>query len=187
MIYLVFAIIILHLITLPLVLSVKVDIDSDKDIGAVSIKLFFITIIAKHFNIATLFNRNADAKPETKSSTESGSSRVKRFFVDCAVKILKSVRIKKSDLVSKIGTGDAAADGMTVGIMRIMYSQVCAFFGYGGKDAQIEPEYNAQIILFDYFGIFSISFADIIFAVLRVVLSKIARVGQRRSYANVAE
>lgn len=195
MVYLVLAIIILHIISLPLIFSVKVDINTDLNVGKISVKFLFIPIFRKKINIKRLLNGNEDindekAKEENDKSDESSrfkSFLFKSFLKDCALGILKAVCIRTASLQAKIGTGDAAADGMAVGMLRIMYTQFCAFFGFNGDGGAIEPYYDSEILFFDFFGIFSISFADIIFAVCCVVFEKLAHVGGRRRYANVAE
>lgn len=189
--YLVLAIIILYLISLRLSFCVKVDVDTDKNIGKICVTFFFIPIFSKSIDLKRLLDRrkeqSQDEKKQEQNEKKKESSGFKKLLTACAIKILKAVCVRDAYLQAKIGTGDAAADGMAVGILRIMYLQFCAFFGIDDDNAMIEPEYNGEILLFDFFGIFSISFADIIFAVCCVILGKITRRGERRSYANVAE
>ena len=189
--YLVLAIIFLYLISLRLSFGAKVDVDTDKNVGKICVSFFFIPIFSKKIDLKRVLNRAAekrqDDKEQEKDEKSGKNSRIKKFFIDCAIKILKAVCVRNAYLQSKIGTGDAAADGMAVGLIRIMYSQFCAFFGIEGDNATIEPIFNTEILLIDFFGIFSISFADIIFAVSAVILNKITFRGERRSYANVAE
>lgn len=194
MIYLVLAIIILYFISLRLSFGVNVNIDTDNNIGKIVVTFFFIPIFRKKINIKRLlsghteqFEQPHDDKEQETNEKPDKSGPIKRFLVDCAIKILKAVCVRTADLKAKIGTGDAAADGMAVGMLRIMYTQFCAFFGFDGKSGTIEPGYDSEILFFSFFGIFSISFADIIFAVCNVVFSRIAHCGERRSYANVAE
>lgn len=187
--YLVLAIIILHIISLPLMFGVKVDINTDLNVGKIYIKFLFIPIFRKKINIKRLLRgkepmQGEDDKQEEKSSKPS---KLKDFFKDCAIEVLKVVCVRTASLQAKIGTGDAAADGMAVGMLRIMYTQFCAFFGFDGDGGMIEPDYDSEILFFDFFGIFSISFADIIIAVCSVVFEKLVHIGGRRSYANVTE
>lgn len=194
MILLVLAIIFLYLISLSLSVGVDVDINTDENIGKITATLFFIPIFKKRLKVDKLLMRETD-RPEqqTENNDETGENKTtsgfKKFLLDCAVKILKSVRIREFDLNSKIGTGDAAADGVAVGMLRIFYTQFCMFFGRDPKELKcvIQPDYDNQILYFLFFGIFSISFADIIFAVLCAVIEKLGRRGQRRVYANAAE
>ncbi len=189
MIYLVLAIIILHIISLPLMFGVKVDVNTDLNVGKMSFTFWFIPVFRKKINIKRLLGgREESADNDEEESDKSGEpSRFKKFLTDGAIGILKAVCVKNASLQAKIGTGDAAADGMAVGMLRIMYTQFCAFFGFDGDGGIIEPYYDAEILFFDFFGIFSISFADIIFAVCSVVFEKLAHIGGRRNYANVTE
>lgn len=189
MIYLVLAIIILYIISLPLVFDVKVDVNTDLNVGKISVTFMFIPVFRKKIDIKRILNgKDVSQEDSDKEENEkSGERGFKKFLTDCALKILRFVCVKNVSLYSKIGTGDAAADGMAVGSLRIMYTQFCAFFGFNGDGGIIEPDYDAEVIIFDFFGIFSISFADIIIAVLSVVAERFARFGRRRRYANVAE
>ena len=187
MIYLVLAIIILHIISLPLMFGVNVDVNTDINVGKISISFMFIPVFRKKINIKRLLSgQDIDREDKEESKNNGENKGFKKFLTDCAIKILKFVCVKSVSLYSKIGTGDAAADGMAVGMLRIMYTQFCAFFGFNGDGGKIEPEYNAEVIVFDFFGIFSISFADIIFAVLCAVAERFARLTTaRRNYENV--
>lgn len=186
-IYLVIAIFILHVISLPLLFGVKVDINTDLNVCKVSVIFLFIPVVSKKLNLKRLLSGKEDVKEnndEQEAEKKDEPSGFKKFLKDCAIKILKAVCVKDADLLAKIGTGDAAADGMAVGMLRIMYTQFCAFFGFNGDGGNIEPDYNAEILFFDFFGIFSISFADIIFAVICVIFERLTRYGGRRRYAN---
>lgn len=189
MIYLVLAIIILYIISLRLALGVKVYVNTDTNIGAITVTFFFVPIFRKKVNVKRLLRGKEiiQSDEKTKKPEKSGKpSKLKKFLKDCAIGILKAVCINTAHLQARIGTGDAAADGMAVGLLRIMYAQASAFFGFDG-DGEIEPDYNSEILFFDFFGIFSISFADIIFAVCCVIFDKLSHVGGRRSYANATE
>lgn len=188
-IYLVLAILILYIISLPLVFNVKVDINTDLNVGKISVTLLFIPFFRKKINIKRLLRGKEQVQDEDDQQEEKSSkqSKLKWFLKDCAIGILKAVCVRTANLQAKIGTGDAAADGMAVGMLRIIYTQFCAFFGFDGDGSTIEPDYNSELLFFDFFGIFSISFADIIIAVCSVVFEKLIHIGGRRSYANVAE
>ena len=189
---LVLAIIFLYFISLRLSFGVDVDVDTDNNIGKIYVSFFFIPVFIKKINIKKLLSGRDERLPQADKEQEpeenpKDSGAFKKFLLACAMQILKAICVRKARFNAKIGTGDAAADGMAVGILRIMYSQFCAYFGIDFDSATIAPDYNAEILLIDFFGIFSISFADIIFAVCCVVFNKIAHFGKRRSYANVAE
>lgn len=183
-IYLVLAIIFLYIISLPLMFGVHVDINTDLNVGKISVAFFLIPVFRKKININRMISGN-EAVPESQKT--NGQSRFKKFLKDCGIKILQAICVKNVSLLCKIGTGDAAADGMAVGTLRIMFTQFCAFFGFNGDGGIIEPDYDSEIFIFDFFGIFSISFADIIFAVCSVIVERITRNGTRRRYANVAK
>lgn len=189
MIYLVLAVIILYIISLPMAIGVSAQVNTDKNVGEITVSFFFIPVFKKKINIKKQLTYISVKEEESDKQNDGDKhqSKFKKFLMDCALNIVKFVCVKKASLQSKVGTGDAAADGMTVGIMRIMYTQFCAFFGFDGGEVKIEPDYDAEILLFDFFGIFSISFADIIFAVFKTAINRIGQYGGRRSYANAAE
>ena len=192
MIYLVIAVIFLYLISISLAFGVDVDINTDENIGKITVAFFFIPVFKKRINIKKIVRQKEERQEqddeENKDDGNTSSNGFKKFLLACVINILKRVRARNVNLHAKIGTGDAAADGVAVGMLRIFYTQFCTFFNLApdGDRCIIEPEYDAEILLFLFFGIFSISFADIIIAVLCTVFERIKQSG-RRSYANVAE
>ncbi len=196
MIYLVIAVIFLHIITLPITVKICAKADTDNGTAKITVKLFFIPIYSKIIALEKIkkkiFGSNGDVDPEEQeeekeeqADSQAKTGAFKKFLSECAVAVGKRIRVRDMDLAALIGTGDAAADAVTVGALRIAYKQACCYFGIS-SDGDIRPEYNDTVFFFDFFGIFSLCFADIIFAVCGALLSTI-RISKRRNYANVAE
>lgn len=198
MIYLVFAVLGLHIISLPIIAGVTVFADSDLKIGKIKIALFGIPIFVKHVDVErltqSLKGRTADndsidgaKQPEEKDkSKKKRGGKLKSFLLSFAKHAAMRVRVRQAELSAIIGADDAAVTATAVGTLRIVYSQVCAFFGLSGASADISPDYGAERIYFDFFGIFSLCFADIIVAVCAALFDGIVRKTSKRSkkYAN---
>lgn len=190
MVYLVVAVIFLHIVSLPLVLKVKIYVDTDNNVGNVRVKLFFVTVFSKAIDIDLIKHRLFDGQYniEQSNSKESGkkSSAFKAFIMDCALSVARRIRVRDMCVDGKIGSGDAAADAILAGMANVAYGNVCAFFCHD-FDGSFTPVYGNELLFFDFFGIFSLCFADIIVAVCGVLLNRLSHIGKRRSYANVTD
>ncbi len=189
MIYLVLAVIFLHLISAPIVVSADVNVDTDKGDGNMIVRVMLIPVYKKKINTNEIKEKISGqshdiVEDEEKTRPSNGK---KSFLIVCAKNVLSRVRVRVADLAIGLGTGDAAADGVAVGLLKIMYLQACAFFGFEGNTDDIRPDFDNTVLVLSFFGIFSLCIADIIFAVCTAFLDKIRRGGKRRGYANVAE
>ena len=188
MMYLVFAVLGLHIISFPIVIGVTVYINTDENIGKIKIGLFAIPIFTKKINIERLKSKifaQEETKSEKKQDNESKSSGFKLFLMDCARRIVTRIRVRNAELVANIGTGDAAVTAMAVGSICVLCEQACAFFCIDGKSAAITPDYGNECIFLDFFGIFSLCLADIIVSVCAALAAKLfRRTDKRRKYAN---
>ncbi|MCH5163020.1 MAG: hypothetical protein J1G38_05980 [Clostridiales bacterium] len=188
MLYLVLTVFLLHLSVVPLVISIKIDIDSDVPVGKITVKLFFIPVFVKklHFegfqdavNGTPIQNEEKDEQEEHKQKKPSKFKKaIKDFLVKVAVRIAKRIRVREADLQSTIGTGDAAATAVSVSSALILYCQACAFLGLAPQDGAIRPDYERAKLFVKFYGIISLCFADIIYAVLSQILSKFAAGGK---------
>ncbi|MCH5165781.1 MAG: DUF2953 domain-containing protein [Clostridiales bacterium] len=196
MLYLVFAVLGLHIISMPIALGVTVFVDTDENIGKLKVCIYGLPIFIKKLNLERLKARildNEGQKGDDDTESEQNDDKepqkfgaFKRFLLDCVIRIVKRIRVRNSELSARLGTGDAAVTAMTVGSFRVAYSQVCAFFGISQSCGKIEPDYDTECIKFDYFGIFSLCFADIIVAVSAAVIDVLIKhTKKRRSYANI--
>lgn len=169
MIYTVTAVIFLHIISLPIVFSVRVDADSDKGFGTVSVKLFFITVFKRSLDVDALKNslfggsQADDEKRSNDDATDGKRSKLKAYAFASAKRALLRLRVRELTVNVRIGTGNAAASAMTVGALRVAFNRACTVLGYVG-DAEIEPDYGAEMIRILFSGIFSLCIADIIYA-----------------------
>lgn len=202
MIYLALAVFGLHFISLPIILGATVYADSDRNVGKIKVALFGIPIYVKRIDIGRVLEKLTDKNGEQNEVDKDGQERenadksqkktgkFKLFLINCARRIAMRVRVRAAELDAIVGTGDAAVSATVVGVMRIMYAQACAFFGFDGGSVSISPEYDSERIYFDFFGIFSLCFADIIVAVCATAINRLLRGTGKRSdkYANtVAE
>ncbi len=202
MIYLALAVFGLHFISLPIIFGATVYADSDRNVGKIKVALFGIPIYVKRIDIGRVLNGLSGKDGEQNEVDKDGqerenadksqkkSGKFKLFLIDCARHIAMRVRVRAAELDAIVGTGDAAVSATVVGVMRIMYAQACAFFGFDGGSVSILPEYDSERIYFDFFGIFSLCFADIIVAVCATAINRLLRGTGKRSdkYANtVAE
>jgi len=191
MIYLVLAVLILHVISLPLIISVVADVDSDADTARLCLKLFFIPIFVKKTNVEGVLDRVIEKTNDGHSQHEQNDKKsksnglAKKFLTAFAWSMVRRIRVRDIELDAKLGLGDAAASACTVGTLQILTEQIKAFFGYAGGQTNISPDYETECIFFDFFGIISICFGDIIYAVCAAILNVISnRTRQRRYYAN---
>lgn len=185
MVYLVCAVIFLHLISLPIVTKISAKADTDAGTAKLYVKVAGITVFKKAFALEAIKRKLYDSlSSDEKEEKQEKSKKTKKFVKDLGLNIAKRIRVRDADLAAVIGTGDAAVDAVVAGSVRIAYKQLCAYYGLD-CDGDIRPDYHGEILFFDFFGIFSICFADIIFAVCETIFRSI-RIGKRRNYANVA-
>lgn len=185
MIYIVFAVLFLHIISVPISVEIKIYVDSDENLGYFVAKILFFTVIRKKIHIEKIKRLvSFDLERHDNSAQENSNGKaIDNIFFS---RLLSRICVRSAKVSSRIGTGDAAIDGMAVGALRIMCSQICAYFMFGGAEAEIEPAYGTEIVFFDANGIFTVCIADIIYAACCVVFS-VAQADKRRVYANVAE
>ncbi len=188
MLYLALAVIFLHLSVIPLTVKTEVLIDGD-ECGKLKAKLFFIPVFVKRIDVDRIKRiLRGEAEPETQESgkkeTHGGfKSAVKAFLIKVGLEIAKRVRVREMNLTAKIGVGDAAATAFAVGTAGILYCQLCAFLSANASTGRILPDYDAETLFLEFSGIFSLCFADIIYALCAVCLSKFtAQRDKRRKY-----
>ncbi len=168
--YLVLAVIFLHLIAMPQVFSCSVFLDSEKKVGKIKVKFFFIPIFIRNADFDNLSyateSQGDSEKKSDRSKKKSGFAGViKRYFIRFALKLAGRVRVRELLLDCKLGLGDAAATAVATGFVGTVYQDACAvtgcrWSGLGG----IGPDYDSERVYIDFFGIFSLCFADIIYA-----------------------
>ena len=189
MIYLVLAVIILHIISAPILVGADINVDTDSGDGSMIVRVMLIPVFKKKINTNEIKEKlsgqsHDNVEDEEKTQPPNGK---KSFLIACAKNVLSRVRVRVADVDIRLGTGDAAADGVAVGLLKIMYLQVCAFFGFDGNTDDIRPDFDNTVLVLSFFGIFSLCIADIIIAVCTAFFDRIRRGGKRRGYANVAE
>ncbi len=175
MLYVVLAVLSLHIISLPIIVGVRVFADTDNDKGRIVVKLFFIPVYVKRIDIAeirSILRGDEDVPVKIKDTREKKKKRsafkkaLLSYIKRVAFTAVKLVRVSAFDVDAVIGTGDAAATAFTVSSALITYGQACAFFGLNAAGGDIRPDYDRARLLTTFFGIFSLEIADIIYAVI---------------------
>lgn len=181
--YLVLAVIFLHLTVLPITLRIGLFLDTDKDRGELSVRLFLIPVFIKHIDVKRLgaVLRGEDYRLHEESSEEEKPNKKKnakklpngalvRYLMRFGLNIAGRVRVRKLDVDAAIGIGDAAATAVAVGAVSSFYGQLLALTDGAGKSrGNIAPDYDSERIYTDADGIISLCFADIIYAAIKAV------------------
>lgn len=191
MMYLVFTVFSLHLLVLPMVIGAAIVVDSDTRKGKLTVRFFGIPVFWKKLDYdrsrALIFSDDARTTAEQNSDNNKKKSsalgkKIKNFLLKVAFETAKRIRVRELELSADIGAGDAAVTAVAVGSLQIAYSQVCAFLNYrDGNVAEIKPDYNSERINIDFTGIFSLCFADIIYAASVVIFKKSNKRSDKRS------
>ncbi len=181
MLYLVLTVISLHLIVMPIVIGVYASVDTVRDEGELRVAFFGLPIFVKHIKPNSVMKKinvkeeagNDVNKNDKKKKVGKLAAAVKSFAMSVAVEIVKRIRIRHLRLVGIIGTGDAAITAFIVGTMKIACAQAGAYFGFHGEISNLTPNYDSERLDLAFSGIFSITTADIIYAVCVVLIKKI--------------
>ncbi len=180
MTYLVLAVIFLHLTVMPITLCIALFVDTDKNCGKLSVRLFFVPVFVKSIDVKRLGAilrgeelGDGGAKDDRKdrNAKKSGKkpapiSPIVKYLLRFAWETAKRVRVRRLDTDAIIGIGDAAA----VGTLSSFYGQLLAVtdsaeVSRGG----ISPDYDTERIYTDIDGIISLCFADIIYAAIKAL------------------
>lgn len=187
MIYLVIAVIFLFIISRPFTVSVAVEIDTDKKRGEVKIKLSFITLFKKRFDPRGVISAiESEKSDKEKSDDKPESSYPSGATIEFIKQTLSRIRVRELCLNVRLGVGDAAVSAVLIGLVCIIYGQICSFLCYDG-DGEITPDYNSETVIGDFSGIFSLCIADIIYAGFAALAAnlKTKSAKSRKKYANV--
>ncbi len=182
MTYLVLAVIFLHLTVMPITLCIALFVDTDKNCGKLSVRLFFVPVFVKSIDVKRLGAilrgeelGDGGAKDDRKdrNAKKSGKkpapiSPIVKYLLRFAWETAKRVRVRRLDTDAIIGIGDAAATA--VGTLSSFYGQLLAVtdsaeVSRGG----ISPDYDTERIYTDIDGIISLCFADIIYAAIKAL------------------
>ncbi len=181
MTYLVLAVIFLHLTVMPITLCIALFVDTDKNCGKLSVRLFFVPVFVKSIDVKRLGAilrgeelGDGGAKDDRKdrNAKKSGKkpapiSPIVKYLLRFAWETAKRVRVRRLDTDAIIGIGDAA---VAVGTLSSFYGQLLAVtdsaeVSRGG----ISPDYDTERIYTDIDGIISLCFADIIYAAIKAL------------------
>lgn len=190
-IYLVLAVLILHIIVADIVMSVYINVDSDKKKARIKVKAFFIPVFSKTMDLDRFYNGSVSDEEEEEEKEQSEKSEKKKssgigdglkgWLIRVGLKLVSRIRVRCLDMDGVISTGDAATTAVVTGTCNIGYDQACAYFGLPIGIHSIKPEYGMAQAHIDIFGIFSLCFADIIYAVAAGTLSNSVDGKKRRA------
>lgn len=183
MTYLVLAVIFLHLAVMPITLRIGLFIDTDRDEGRLSVRLFFIPVFVKNIDVKLLgavlrgedYRLHEEASEVEKPNKKKNAKKLPngalvRYMMRFGLNIAGRVRVRRLDVDATIGIGDAAATAVAVGAVSSLYGQMLALTdGAGASRGNIAPDYDTERIYTDIDGIISLCFADIIYAALMAV------------------
>ncbi len=188
MTYLVLAVIFLHLCVLTITMRAHVNVDSDKGRITVVFKLFFVPVFKKSVNIEAGARDGEKIEDNERAESDDGARSTRGFkralieyAKNFAVVAAKRVRVRQMDLTAAI-----AVTATAVGMLKIAYSQACAFLNYIGDSDGIRPDYQSEYIFVDFSGIFSLCLADIIYAANAAAVKTVRRgdsKNRRKAYA----
>ncbi len=183
MTYLVLAVIFLHLTVMPITLCIALFVDTDKNCGKLSVRLFFVPVFVKSIDVKRLGAilrgeelGDGGAKDDRKdrNAKKSGKkpapiSPIVKYLLRFAWETAKRVRVRRLDTDAIIGIGEAAT-AVAVGTLSSFYGQLLAVtdsaeVSRGG----ISPDYDTERIYTDIDGIISLCFADIIYAAIKAL------------------
>lgn len=179
MVYLVITILFLHATIIPCLFSVDMDIANNNKTLRIAIGAAFFPLFKRNIDLTALIEREYVSGGESKKTAESGKKArnnafvkaIKRIAMRIGIRVVKRVRVRRMGLNAEIGTGDAAASALAVGGIKVFYSSVCDFFCYDYNGDGICARYDIDCASIDFSGIFLITLADIIIAVISAVLN----------------
>ncbi len=174
--YLVFAVIFLHILVSPIIISARADVDTDRMSGRIKVKLFFIPVFVKTvdlnkikrkiFGERDVQNLEKSEKSENEEKDEKSAPKALKSYLFRVIKIfLARVRVRVIDINGVLGTGDAAVTAVTVGTVGAGYDSARAVMGFDGK-CDLRAEYDYERIFVDFYGIISFCLADTIYALI---------------------
>ncbi len=163
-----FAVIFLHILVSPILISVQTDFDTDRMSGKIKVKLFFIPVFVKALDLNKIkrkIEEKEEKKEERKPERKTLSKTVKAYLLR-VVKIFASrIRVRVIDINGVLGSGDAAVTAVAVGSIGAGYDSARAVLGFDGE-CDLRAEYDYERIFVDLYGIISFCLADTIFALI---------------------
>ena len=162
---LVFAVIFLHILASPIMVSAHAAVDTDRMYGKIKIKLFFIPVFVKSLDLnkikSVIDDDNRESGQEKQSKpTQKG---VKSYLLRAAKIFIARVRVRTVDIDGVFGSGDAAVTAVAVGSVGAAYDGARAVAGFDGE-CNIGAEYDYERIYVDLYCIISFCLADTIYA-----------------------
>ncbi|MCH5157701.1 MAG: DUF2953 domain-containing protein [Clostridiales bacterium] len=161
MVYIVLAVLFLHISVMRIVIRLEAVFDSDEKYTFITVKLFFITV----FKYIPTYNRVVDTATDVKKSAEKIKGRLLNYIARAVMALLKRIEVRSLGLRCRVGTGDAASTALVYGSIHSAFDATCSFFDCQ-KYSEVVPEYDRATLYLDFGGIISLCLADIIYAAL---------------------
>lgn len=167
-VWLVIVVFFLILLIMPIFAKVHISYDLLHNLGAVSLYIFCIKILAykvkfKGKNII-LIKENKKKEIETKISDKQ-----MRFFTQLSVQLKEKVVIRKLSVFSRVGVGDAFNSVMLMGTISVFINTILSMIKTNKPSARIsyipETAYNQNYFTVTLYCSFMITIFDIIYAI----------------------
>ena len=164
-------VIVFFVIVLILPISIKLNISFDflKNLGAVSLYIFFIKIISFKikFEGKSLILYSDNNKKKINFKLSEGK---KRFLTQLFVQIKEKVIIKDCTAISRIGLNDAMNSALLTGLFNsvvgILYGKIKTTKKSSNLKIISNPEYNGNYLAFCVYSHIFITIFDFIYAIL---------------------
>lgn len=183
--YLVFAVLFFHILVVAQLFNVKLYVDSDSKNGEIAIKLFFVPLFVKKFNvdIDNLFKLD-ETKTDNKTKDKRQNIKSKKKMLKFVFELIKRIRVRYFFIDARIGLGEPHYTAFIVGFINIILSQVCNYLSIQ-RNGEVVPFYDYLHIDLYVNSIFSLCLGDIIYIVIKRVFCGIFKRKKRRKiYGN---
>ncbi|MCH5351215.1 MAG: DUF2953 domain-containing protein [Clostridiales bacterium] len=167
MIYIVLAVLFLHISIMRIVLCFEVFFDSDEKSALVTVKLFFITV----FKFTPNYNKVVDTATDVTKTVEKTSGKLLRYLARAGTKLIRRIDFRYLGLICNLGTGDAATTALIFGWINSAFDGACSVLDCDNY-SEITPDFDMARFYVDFGGIISLCIADIIYAAISALFVK---------------
>lgn len=185
MIYLVLAVLILHIVSAPIPFGADFSLSNEKRTVSLCAHIFAIPVIFKRIDFDTIErallknDKNTEIAEETRRSKNEGKKLIsKKRLIETGKELILRINVRNMTLSGTVGLSDAAACAVACSAANIFYSQACAYFRTpcsSGLSAN-----NSGVTEIFAGGIFSITIADIIIVLFRSCIRSLYEKPSRR-------
>ena len=174
MIYLVLAVLFLHIISAPIVFGADFSLSTEKRVIRFGAHVYALPVFSKRVDFDTVERAlyKKDKSAETAEKTEKAGNKIKAnsALVEAVKRLLLRINVRRLALDGSVGLSDAAVCAVVCSTVNIMYSQACAYFHAIGTSGLAANNNGITEVAAD--GIFSLTIADIIIVLLKTVFTR---------------